>query len=53
MVSIMKINACNVTTRSVEHGPAEVQRQLPQPQQCNQDENELAGKHVAEESQAQ
>ena len=30
-----------------------MQRQLPNTEYCDQDENEFAGKHIAEQSQAQ
>ena len=49
----MKINACSVTISIWNTGPAKVQRQLPDTEHRDQDENKLAGKHVAEQSQRQ
>ena len=37
--------------QDMEDCPAKMQRQLPDTQQRNQDENQFAGKHVAEQSQ--
>ena len=39
--------------QDVEHGPEEVQRQLIDADQRDQDEDQLAGVHVAEEPQRQ
>src|SRR5690606_35760811 len=39
--------------QQVEHGPPEVERELPVTEQCDDQEDNLTGKQVAEESQGQ